>query len=72
LNEEIKWDVHIKYLSSKLNRRYYVMQSLKGETSVNIIRHMYFADFHSHLRYGILFWLGDGDSKKNVNLKRKL
>ena len=48
------------------------MQLLKGETSVNIIRRMYFADFHSHLRYGILFWGGDGDNKKNVKLQRKL
>jgi len=46
LTEDIKWAVHIKYLSSKLNRSYYVMQSLKGEPSVNIIRSMYFADFH--------------------------
>jgi hypothetical protein len=51
---------------------YYVTQSLKGETSVNIIRSRYFADFHSHLRYGILFWGGDGDSKNNFNLQRKL
>jgi len=63
LTEDIKWDVHIKHLSSKLNISNYVMQSLKCETSVNIIRSVYFADFHSHLRYGILFWGGDGASK---------
>jgi hypothetical protein len=68
----IGWDIHIKHLSSKLNRGYYLMQSLKGETSVNIIRNTYFADFHSYLRYGILFWGGDGDSKINFNIQRKL
>ena len=40
LTEYIKWDVHIKHLSSKLNRSYYVMQSLKGKTSVNFLRSM--------------------------------
>jgi hypothetical protein len=48
------------------------MKSLKGETSVNIIISMYFADFHSHLRYGTPFCGGDGDSKKDFNLQRKL
>jgi hypothetical protein len=74
--EDIKCDVHIKYVSSKLNRSYYIMQSLKGETSVNMYHKMYhtmyFTDFHSHLRYGILFWGGDGDSKKFLTYKRKL
>ena len=38
--EDIKWDVYIKHLSSKLNRSYYVMQPIKGKTSVNILRSM--------------------------------
>jgi hypothetical protein len=46
LIKEINWDVYIKYLSSKLNKSYYVMQSLEGTTVVNILRSMYFANFH--------------------------
>jgi hypothetical protein len=33
---------------------------------------MYFANLHSHLRYGILFWGGDGTSKKIFKLQKKL
>jgi len=40
LTEDIKRNVHIKRLSSKLNRSYYVVWSLKGKTSVNILRSM--------------------------------
>jgi hypothetical protein len=53
-----------KYLSSKLSRSYYALQSLKGITSVNILRSTYFTLKHSLLRCGILFWGGDGKSKK--------
>jgi hypothetical protein len=33
---------------------------------------MYFANLHSHLRYGILFWGGDGTSNKIFKLQRKV
>ena len=49
-----------KNVSSKLSKSYYEMQSLKV-TSVNILRSMDFAIFHSHLRYRTV--LG-GDVKK--------
>jgi hypothetical protein len=48
-----------KNVSSKLSKSY-VMQSLKV-TSVNILRSMYFAKFHLHLKYRIVLggeWMG--------------
>jgi hypothetical protein len=39
------------------------MQPLKGKTSVNIVRSVYFVNFPSHLRYSILVWGGDGEVK---------
>jgi hypothetical protein len=53
LTEDVKWDVHIKHVSGILNKRYYVIQSLKTVTSISILRSVYFANFHSNLRYGI-------------------
>jgi len=47
------------------------MQFFQGKTSVYILKSMYFANFHSHLRYAILFWGGDGESKKILNYKKK-
>jgi Flp pilus assembly CpaF family ATPase len=42
------------------------MQSLKDITSVNMLRSTYFAFIRSLLRHGILFWGGDGESKKKL------
>ena len=51
LTEDIKWDVHIQHLSNTLNKNYYVLQSLKPVISINTLRSIYFANFHSHLRF---------------------
>jgi hypothetical protein len=37
------------------------MQSLKGIKSVNKLSSRHFANFHLHLRYGILLGGGDGE-----------
>ena len=68
LTEDMKWDVYIKHTSCQLNRRCYVMQSIDGKTSVSILRNMYFVNFSSHLRYGILFCGGDGESKNSFKV----
>jgi hypothetical protein len=62
LPEDVKWDVHIKHVCNMLNKNYYAIQSLKNVTSINTLRSVYFANFHSHLRYGILFCGGDSQS----------
>jgi hypothetical protein len=79
LTQDVKWDMHIKHVCTMLNENYYVIQSLKTVTSINTLRSVYFAKFHSHLRYDILFWDGDPQSTKvfkkvvrlicNVNIK---
>jgi len=38
VKKKIKWDVHVKHLSCILCRSYYVMQSRKGKTTINILR----------------------------------
>ena len=72
LTEDVKWDVHIKHLCHILKKNYYVIQSLKTITSINILRSIHFANFHSHLRYGILFWEGDSQSTKIFKLQKKV
>jgi hypothetical protein len=72
LTEDVKWDVHIKYVSNTLNTNYYVIQSLKTVTNLNTLRRMYFANFHSHLRCGILFWGSDSQITKVFKLQKKV
>jgi hypothetical protein len=59
-------------VSDILNKSYCVIQLLKTVTSISILRSVYFANFHSHLRYGILFWGGDPQSIKIFKLQNKV
>ena len=61
-NENMKWNTHIKYLSSKLNRSCYMISSLEKVKSPNVLRTIYFACFHVQLRYGLTLWGGDPES----------
>jgi hypothetical protein len=71
INENMKWNSHIKYLSSKLNITYYIINSLKTVTSTFILRTVYFAYFHVHLRYGLILWGGDPASLRIFKLQKK-
>jgi hypothetical protein len=53
INENMKRNNHVKYLSSKLNTSYYMISSFKNVRSSNVLRTMYFAYFHFHLRHGL-------------------
>jgi hypothetical protein len=53
MNENMKWTTHIRYLCSKLNKSFYIISSLRYSVN-NVLRTMYFACFHSHLRYGVI------------------
>jgi len=72
INENVKWSNHIQYLSSKLNTCYYTISSLKNVTSPYVLRTMYFACFHVHLRYGLTLWGGDPESIRIFRLQRKV
>jgi len=50
LNENMKCNNHIKYLNSELNTSYCMISTLKNITSLHVLRTMYFACFHAHLR----------------------
>jgi hypothetical protein len=72
INENMKWNIHIKYLSSKLNTSYYMISSLKNVMSPYVLRTIYFACFHVHLRYGLTLWGGDPESIRIFRLKKKV
>jgi hypothetical protein len=72
INENMKWNSHIKYLSSKLSTSYYMINSLRGVMSQYILRSMYFAHFHVHLKYGLTLWGNDPESKRIFKLQNKI
>jgi hypothetical protein len=50
-----KWNTHIQSLCSKLSKIFYIIKSLRGVLSPNMLRSIYFGKFQSLLRYGIIF-----------------
>jgi exonuclease III len=71
INENMKWTKHIRHLSSKLNTSIYMIRSLKDITNTHTLRSMYFACFHTHLRYGVTLWGGDPECVKIFRLQKK-
>jgi hypothetical protein len=69
VGKHMDWNAHIKSLSSKLNKACYMIKSLKDAMSPLVIRSIYFAYFHTHLKYGLIFWGGDSKSKTIFKLQ---
>jgi len=48
-----------------------MINTLTSITSAHVLRTMYFACFHVHLRYGVILWGDDTESKKIFRLQKK-
>ena len=72
IRENLKWNDHFDSLKSKLNTGYYLINQLQKITSLHVVRTMYYACFHSHLKYGITLWGGDSKSRKIFILQKKV
>ena len=60
------------HIEAELNTSYYMISSLKNVTSPYVLRTMYCACFHVHLRYGLTLWGGDPESIKIFRLQKKV
>ena len=50
------WKQHISELTTRLNKAYYAIRSIKLFMSLGVLRSIYFAYVHSVISYGITFW----------------
>jgi hypothetical protein len=61
ITENLSWHAHICSLCNSLSKTCYIIKSVKNTQSRQVLWNIYFAYFHSRLRYGIiLFFLGGG------------
>jgi hypothetical protein len=72
ITENLKWDAHIHAFSSKLCEVIYIIKSLKEIISPYIIKSIYYSNFQSSLRYGIIFWGGGSESKPVFKLQKRV
>ena len=63
IDDKLKWDAHIKYISTKISKACGALTRLKNCTDIEILKNVYHALIHSYLRYGILIW---GNSSKTM------
>jgi hypothetical protein len=71
ISENLKWNHHCDSFKSKLNMGYYLITQLQIITNPHICRTMYYACFHTHLKYGITLWGRDPQSRKIFLLQKK-
>jgi hypothetical protein len=72
ITENLKWNVQLNKLCQKLSKMCYVIKTLKEVMSPYMIRYIYYAHFHSLLRYGIIFWGGDIVNNKKIKLQKRV
>lgn len=56
VDEHLNWSVHLNHLCGRLSSACYGLRSMSQHCNRHILRTLYFAHFHSQLRYGIIHW----------------
>jgi len=65
IDNSLSWEDHIAALTSKLNKAYYAIRSIKPSLSVDTLRMICFSYVQSVMSYGIIFW-GNSCSSNNI------
>jgi len=63
IDENLKWDAHIDYITPKIAKACGALARLRNCTSMEVLLNVYHALVHSYLRYGILIW---GNASQSV------
>jgi len=56
IDDTLSWKAHIDNIMSKLNTAYFVIRMIQPLMFTETLRMVYFADVHSILNFGIIFW----------------
>jgi hypothetical protein len=72
MGNHLNWKNHIDQLIPKFNGACYRVRSLLHINNTYMLKSIYFAYFHSLMKYGIIFWGNSSDSKKVFTLQKKI
>jgi hypothetical protein len=67
----LNWKTHIKSLLSRLGKICYAIRNMKLYSNLTTLRMIYYAYFHSLMRYAIVFWGNLLGAKKIFLLQKK-
>ncbi len=72
IQSNLTWNVPITELNTKLSSLCYAFRILSNSVSLHAARCVYFANVHSRLRYGIIFWGSSSCSIQTFRLQKKI
>jgi hypothetical protein len=64
LDNNMNWKNHVAKILPKLIRACYAVRAMYSFSSMNTLKMIYFAYFHSVINYGIIFWGNSSESNK--------
>jgi hypothetical protein len=64
LDNNINWKHHVAKILPRLSRACNAVRAMCPFSSVNTLKMIYFAYFHSIINYGIIFWGNSTETKK--------
>lgn len=70
VDEHLNWEIHIENLCLKINKICYSLRVISKYLNQSSVKVIYFANFESAIRYGIIFW-GSNSSIQNIFIIQK-
>jgi hypothetical protein len=72
LANNLNWKDHIDQMTPRLSGACYAVSSVFHISSINTLKSIYFAHFHSIIRYGIILGGNSSNSRKIFTLQKKI
>jgi hypothetical protein len=72
IDNHLNWKNHIDQMIPKLSRACYAVRLIFHISNVATLKSIYFAYFHSIIKYGIIFWGNSSNSGKIFTLQKKI
>jgi hypothetical protein len=72
LDNHLNWKDHIDQIIPKLSAAYYAVRQMYHICNNNTLKSIYFAYFHSVIKYELIFWGNSPNSKKVFTLQKKV
>jgi hypothetical protein len=63
IDKHLNWKTHIEQMIPKLSSACYAVRSMFHFSTKDSLRMIYFAYFHSIMKYGIIFWESHAEEK---------
>jgi hypothetical protein len=72
IGNHVNWNNRIEEMIPKLSVACYAIRSMIHFSNINSLSSVYYAYFHSVIKYGIIFWVNSSNSGKIFTLQKKI